>query len=204
MLILIRITVWKLLAGMRRRRCKSYCTTSWWSWRYYHVPIDRLRFNFSFRNGLSTAIEGNHVGVWYISLANGALRVFIRVERGTLDMYPFVDARPTIEMTAESDNRLMCKVQADIAIKATIGVGVFRICLTGDGLPFMRKVLLQGHRSVLSICIRTNSDINKRHETKSVPKIPDPSKYILITHQPWREIEKENKVIRKSEDKKTP
>jgi hypothetical protein len=59
---------------------------------------------------LATAIKGNHGGVRYLSLANRALRALIRRKGGALDVKPFVDARPAVQMATESDHWLVCKV----------------------------------------------------------------------------------------------
>lgn len=55
-------------------------------------------------------------------LADWALGKLIGGERRALDVKPLVDARPAIEVPTEGDYRVICKVQADIAIETTIMV----------------------------------------------------------------------------------
>jgi hypothetical protein len=48
MLILIRITIWKLLTSVRCSRKQSLGTTCSWSRRYGHIPMGCLACSFSF------------------------------------------------------------------------------------------------------------------------------------------------------------
>jgi hypothetical protein len=59
---------------------------------------------------LATAIERDHGGVRYVSLTNWALRMLIGGKGIALYVKPFVDARPAVEVAAEGDHWLMCKV----------------------------------------------------------------------------------------------
>jgi hypothetical protein len=71
-----------------------------------------------FLEGLASAVERNKRFLGDSSFTNRALAgVDIGVAK------PFVDARPAVEVTAESHHRLSRKVQADVTIEATAGGG---------------------------------------------------------------------------------
>ena len=76
---------------------------------------------------VTATIEGHKGVLGERGLADRAL-----LNCATLDLQPSVDARPAVEVTTESNNRINGKVQADVAVKAPTGrrcwlLGSFRI-----------------------------------------------------------------------------
>jgi hypothetical protein len=71
-----------------------------------------------FLEGLAAAIERNKAVLWDSGLANGALA---GVDIGVAE--PFVDARPAVEMAAESHHRFGRIIKTDVAVEAPAGGG---------------------------------------------------------------------------------
>jgi len=109
LLVLIRITVRKLLNSIRHGRYQRSNAACRRPRRYNYTPMWCLDFIFSLGKGLAPAIEGDHGGVRYFSLANWTLWMLIRGKACTLDVEPFVDARPAVEVAAEGDHWFVCK-----------------------------------------------------------------------------------------------
>ena len=65
---------------------------------------------------VTTAIEGDKGVLGERGLADWAL-----MNSDTLALQPSVDARPAVEVATESNNRINCKVQADVAVEAPTG-----------------------------------------------------------------------------------
>lgn len=155
LLVLVGITVWKLLAAIGSTGDQSLDGAGSWSWRDDHVLKGSLAFDLRFV-ALAAAVEGNHGGVRYVGLADGALWMLVGGEGGALDVKPFVDARPAVEVAAKGHHGLVGKLQTDVAVEATIGI-IRVCCYTLDGFPLPGKVVLKSHRSRLTDSLSTEN-----------------------------------------------
>lgn len=114
--ILVRVSVGQLLACLGGRGCQGPSRLASGPWGYSH-PLELMP-----QGGPASAIEGYHGLMGDLSLANWASRMLIESKRSTLYMEPFIYAGPAKEVAAKCDNWLMGKIEADIAVEATLGI----------------------------------------------------------------------------------